>query len=163
MVTLEIYSANMENAYNIENEIEWLFRFTRKGEALLYPGCDYVNNTNDELCDLRVLFENEFADVVGVREFESDICMKVLDDERCGYGKSENNDDEGNEEDDLLVDWESSTFLIAISMGFVGGVFLSFIVYQICRWHKLRKAKQSLWRGQEESELADYQTCPKTM
>ena len=165
MVTLEIYSTNMENEYIIDNEIEWLFRFTRKGEILLYPECDYVNNTNDELCDLRVLFDNEFNDVVSIREYENDICMKILDDKRCGYIKSQDTNNNDNKEDDenVLLDWESSTFVIAIIIGFVGGVFLSYIVYQCDKWKALRDENKTLWKGQEESELADYQTYPKTM
>ena len=163
MVTLEIYSADTENEYIMDNEIEWLFRFTRKGETLLYPGCDYVNNTIEELCDLRVLFENEFNDVVSVRDYENDICMKILDDERCGYVKSDENNNDDGEDENVLVDWESSTFIIAILMGFVGGVMLSYIVYRCAECKKLRDENSSLWKGQEESELADYQTYPKTM
>ena len=134
LVTLEIYSAK-------DDDDLYYFRFTRKGEFIEYPYCDYENGT--ELCDLEVMLENSFANVVSQKEWSSELCANVLSDCRCGYCEevdiSTTSDtdgcNEGNESD--TFDAGSLSFIVGIVIGIGIGVVAALIVgltlYKFCQ------------------------------
>ena len=78
MITLEIYSDINDT------ELYW-FRLTRKGQFVPYPRCDYYNDET-ELCDLDILLENSFSEVVSQTQWSSNLCANVLSDCRwCAF------------------------------------------------------------------------------
>eukprot|EP01084_Bolivina_argentea_P033127 61308_1 len=80
LVTLELYSAfNQSDLY--------YFRFTRKGEFIPYPTCDYQNGQT-ELCDLNVLLERSFKNIISTKEWVNK-CNTLITDCVCGYCDSD--------------------------------------------------------------------------
>eukprot|EP01084_Bolivina_argentea_P052943 97199_1 len=89
LTTLEIYSAN--KYYNIhkkkknKNKIEYYFRWTRRGEFLPYPECKHIyDSQNTQLCDLEIMLNKDFKDVVAMDEFNNNICPNAVDLCLCG-------------------------------------------------------------------------------
>merc|ERR1711933_260414 len=58
MVTLEIYSAKNDTDL-------YYFRWTRKGQFIRYPTCNYgYGETATELCDLDIMIQRSFKNIV---------------------------------------------------------------------------------------------------
>ena len=82
MVVFEIYSADMTNQYNIDNNITHYFRITQSGKALKYRKCPYTNNTT--LCDINILLSNEFYNLSDGYNWRYNKCTSALDRCQCG-------------------------------------------------------------------------------
>jgi hypothetical protein len=81
LVTLEIYSAAKPN----DDDIEYLFRWTRNGKFLPYKLCnDYYKKENSQLCDLQIMLDADFKDIVPINEFNQNVCSKAIDLCLCG-------------------------------------------------------------------------------
>eukprot|EP01084_Bolivina_argentea_P142360 250108_1 len=116
-ITLEIYSADLENEMNINQNISYLFRWMRKGQVLKYPFCEYSNN--ETLCDLNILIQNGFNDVMSGSEWAKNICPFMLDDKQCGY----NHANSEQTEDGTVFDYD--TFWFGIIIGMIIGVSIT--------------------------------------
>ena len=92
LITFEIYTAkNNDNNDNNNNNLKYYFRFTRKGEFIPYPYCDYNNtfNTSTELCDLDIFYKNSLNGIVSQTEWSKTLCANLTSDCRCGYCKKD--------------------------------------------------------------------------
>ena len=91
LIILEIYTSET-------NENKYLFRWTKKGKFLPYPLCDYKDDT--ELCDLDIMLNNSFNDVVDINTYNNDICANLVTNCQCGYclttSSTTNKPDNGN-------------------------------------------------------------------
>merc|ERR1712129_630885 len=85
MMTIEIYSQKGD-------ESGYLFRIMRKGKFVPYPLCDYDDNVT-QLCDLGILLNDSFSDIVSQKEWSTDICGNLVSDCRCGYCTAESTED----------------------------------------------------------------------
>ena len=77
LTTFEVYSAKR---WNYE-DIDYYFRWTRRGEFIPYPGCDY-DNGNTQLCDLEI-FLDSVSDATPIEDFADEICAKAIDECFC--------------------------------------------------------------------------------
>ena len=83
MVTMEIYSAK-------NNTDLYYFRFTRKGQFVPYPGCNYMNG-DTQLCDLEKIINRTFQNIISNDDDYINRCENVITNCVCGYC----GDDEG--------------------------------------------------------------------
>eukprot|EP01083_Nonionella_stella_P095627 268499_1 len=151
MLSFELYTA-------AGNNDSYLFRWVRKGETLHYRYCDYSNGT--ELCDLRVLLENDFVDVVHMSVWESEVCGHILDHNRCGYSQVDvdngtHSDDKGVED---TVEWGTKTFHVGVGIGIGIGVVCMLIILGCVRCC-VNKKNDSLIKA--ENNLRQYESNKK--
>ena len=140
MVTIEIYT-------KLDNMDEYYFRITRKGEFVPYPLCEYQNDS--QLCDLNVLLDNSFNDVVNQTVWSNTMCANVLSNCQCGYCKemattttSGSDSDECNDTLEDSFDTKSISFWAGIVIGVIfGGVVM---VLLIVVWRRVCTKKEKI-------------------
>lgn len=146
MVTLEVYS--------MRNEDSLYFRFMRKGQFVPYPHCEYLNGS--ELCDLKLMMEHSFKNVVNQSVWADKLCGTLLTDCCCGYCHPQNGQSNSTS-DRLCEDTNGSlTLWIGIAIGIIGGSLCTVIL--IVSWKKCPS-----YKGRSPSSLIKLESLNDNM
>ena len=128
--TLEIYSSNDEE------DGEYLFRFTHRGEFIEYEHCKQeYEDKQSELCNLDILLNNGFKNVnITQREWAEKSCANLMDDCECGYCEYDNQDNNDMNNGKWIL--EGYSFLIGICCGLTIFGLIHLVLWYIKLWKK---------------------------